>query len=254
MKHYVLTTLALCLGVSAYAQCSYFVSAGPETYYFHRLRDGGTHQEGRIDGISVGIDRLKRYGIYIGGEYLYATGRLKGRTGRGSPLTSELTDEIYEIRLGFTLQQNKHGCPFFTPFGGWGFFREINDFKPPSPLPCKFTDTFNYIVAGFLSGVNLTPLLSMGVNFKLKFMQDGKSKVTDDPLFDDVTLMMKEEIQARVDVPFVFFPCHSWLGLGFQFSPFYEYRHFGGREGFPFNFRDTKFQLYGAKFTLMYRF
>lgn len=238
----------------AHASCTYQLYAGEESYYFWRQRDGGTKQSGRIDGVRVGIDRIKRYAWYLGADYLYATGHLSGKTGKGSPQTSQLTDQIFEARLGYTLQKKTCGNPFFTPFVGWGSFKEINDFKPPSPLPCKFTDTFNYYVAGFLSGKDIAPQLNMGINFKVKFMQDAKSKVSEDPVYDDVTLMIESETFYRLEVPFTYTPCGAFLGMGGQIAPFYEFRHFGGREGFPFNFRDTKFHLLGMRLSLIYSF
>ena len=229
-------------------------SLGEESYVLWREREGGTHQAGRIDGVFSRFERIKGGSWYAGADYLYATGEMHGETGRGSPQNSCLTDEIFEVRLGYTLQQCRPNESFITPFGGWGSFKEVNHFNPPSPLPVKFTDTFNYVVVGFLSGVNLTPLLSMGVNFKVKFMLNGESKVTEDPLFEDVTLTMEKEIQCRVEVPFTYNPRCSWLGMGGQFTPFYEFRHFGGREGYPFNFRDTKFHLAGMRLSLIYTF
>ncbi|MCH9628087.1 MAG: hypothetical protein S4CHLAM2_17390 [Chlamydiales bacterium] len=247
-------TLTLALSCVVQASCPLQIYVGEESYYFWRARDGGTKQEGRIDGVRVGFDRLKRYGWYLGADYLYAAGPLTGKTGRGSSLNSELTDEIFEARFGYTLQKDTCDRPFITPFIGWGCFKETNRFYPPSNLTCKFTDTFNFIAVGFLSGVNLTPLLSMGINFKVRFMQDAQSKVTEDPLFDDVTLQIEDETAYRLEIPFTYTPCHAFLGLGGQVAPFYEFRHFGGREGYPFNFRDTKFHLLGMRLSLVYRY
>jgi len=230
----------------------YSIWVGPEVYHFKRQRDGGTSQSGAISSIRVGLDRIKPHGVYIGADYFYAAGRLKGHTGSGTVLRSDLHDHIFEARLGFTYQQNECRKSFFTPFGGWGSFCEINNFTSPSPLQCTFTDTFNYIVIGFLSGVNFQALLSMGIDFKVKFMLDGQSKVTDDPLFEDITLKMENEIQCRLDLPITYNPCNSLFGLAFQLVPFYEFRHFGGREGYPFDFKDTKIYLYGAKFAFSY--
>ncbi len=246
--------LIIALTKTIYAKCSLQAYAGEESYYFWRVREGGTKQEGRIDGIRVGIDRLKQYGWYLGADYLYASGSLHGKTGRGNPLSSELTDEIFEARIGYNLQKDTCRRPFITPFVGWGYFKEVNDFHPPSSLPCRFTDSFNFIAAGFLSGVNFTPLLSMGINFKVRFMQNAQSEVTEDPFYEDVTLSIEDETLYRLEVPLTFTPCDSFLGLGGQIAPFYEFRHFGGREGFPFNFRDTKFHLVGMRLSLVYRF
>jgi hypothetical protein len=158
------------------------------------------------------------------------------------------------MRIGYTLQQNDCRKSFITPFTGWGHFHEVNTFYLPSPLLCKYTDTFDYVVVGFLSGVNIASLLSIGVNFKLRFMQNGTSEVSQDPIYDLVTLQMQEQIHARLEVPLLLSrPC-ARATFGFLCSPFYEYRHFGGREGFPFNFKDTKFYLYGARFALTYQF
>jgi hypothetical protein len=85
-------------------------------------------------------------------------------------------------------------------------------------------------------------------------MQDAKSQVSDDPVYDEVTLMIKDELLARLDLPIYFHPAKMWLGTGMELSPFFEYRHFGGREGFPFNFRDTKFYLYGMRVALTFAF
>lgn len=248
-----LTLLSL-FAINASAAPSYQFYVGEESSYMWRTRDGGTKQSGRLDGVRVGADRIKPYGVYIGGDFIYASGKLKGETGRGAPQSSIITDEIAEGRIGFTFQNPSHHCPFFTPFMGWGYFKEINDFRPPSPLPITFTDTFNFCVVGFLSGVNLTPLLSMGVNFKVRFMQNAQSVVSDDPLYDDVTLLIDEETLYRLEVPLAFTPGNSFLGIGGALVPFYEFRHFGGREGYPFNFRDTKFNLVGLRFALIYRF
>lgn len=246
--------LLLLTPLTGFSWCSALLTVGPELYYLRRMREGGTSQEGEIDGIRIRFDRIKGHSWYVGADYLYAEGEVKGQAANGACVNSDLIDKDFEVRVGYTLQQPTITHPFITPFAGWGCFEEENIFYPPSPRLCTFTDTYNYIVVGFLSGVNFTPLISMGVCFKVKFMQNGESKVTDDPQFEDVTLMMKEEIQARLDVPLTLKPCNSWLGMGFLLSPFYEYRHFGGREGYPFNFKDTQFQIFGARFALTYDF
>lgn len=242
------------IGTNGSAATSYQFYVGEESAYMWRTRDGGTKQSGRLDGVRLGADRIMPYGVYVGGDFIYATGKLRGQTSRGAPQSSIITDEIVEGRIGFTLQKPSLRAPFFTPFAGWGYFKEINSFRPPSPLPITFTDTFNFAVVGFLSGVNLTPLLSMGVNFKVRFMQHAESIVSDDPLYDDVTLLIDEETLYRLEAPLTLTPYNSFLGIGGQLVPFYEFRHFGGREGYPFNFRDTKFNLVGLRLALIYRF
>lgn len=220
--------------------------AGPEVYKVVRWRDGGTKQCGRSDGVRIGVDRICNRGLYLGADAFYSQGLLKGHTGRGARLRSELTDTIVEGRIGYTIAQATPRLHTMTFFAGYGYFYETNDFTPPSRLPVKFTNTFKYPVVGFLAGFNFTPMVSIGLNFKMKFMQDGQTKVSEDPLFPDVTLMMNDETQYRLEVPLSFFQC--WRRCFVALIPFYEHRHFGGREGFPFDFIDTKFSLTGARF------
>ena len=242
----------LCSPSSLWGYCNIFGYGGAEIYSLERVREGGTHQRGRVDAVYACLERRKECGWYLGVDFLYGSGIIRGKSGLGKDLKSHLTDEIVEVRFGFDLQQFCFRCPYFIPFGGWGYFRETNHFVFPSPTPWTFNDSFQYVVTGFLSGVNFTPMLSVGVNFKTRFMLDGKSKVTDDPLFDDVKLIMRNEMQVRLEVPVTYGPLHS--GMGLQLMPFYEFRHFGGRPGYPFNFKDTKLYLWGARFALMYTF
>jgi hypothetical protein len=227
---------------------------GPEIYHISRWREGGTKQRGRCDGVRAGIERWQPDAIYYSADAFFSEGRLKGQTASGRSLQSELTDFILEGRVGYTFQQTTERRPFITLFGGYGYFYETNDFSYPSPIPFKFTDTFNYVVAGFLSGINLTPLLSIGINFKVRFMMNGESQVTEDPLFEEVNLVMNNETHYRVEIPVSFLLCTPWPNLEASLVPFYEFRHFGGREGFPFDFIDTKFSLVGVRSALAYRF
>lgn len=231
-----------------------YIYAGPETYYLIRNREGGTTQSGRIDGIRVGFERIKRYSWYLGTDYIYSVGKIDGENRSGRPIKSEITDSIFEMRLGYTLKCNDNRSHFLTIFGGYGYFHESNSFYPPTPIPFTFTDTFNFSVAGFLSGFNFTPLISMGINFKARFMLNGKSKVTDDPFFEDVTLTMRNEAQFRLEIPLAYCLYPGKPLFDIHFVPFYEYRHFGGQEDFPFDYIDTRFHLIGMRFAIAYRF
>lgn len=225
-----------------------FYEVGPEICYFQRDKEGGTWQSGRLDGIRLRLERMAPFRFYIGFDSFFGEGELKGKSASGRPLVSNLGDCIFEGRLGYTIPNRRS---YIIPYVGYGYFQEKNTFRPPSRLPCTYNDTFNYTLIGFLTSLNFTPLLSMGINFETKFMINGTSKVTDDPIFDDVTLKMNNELQARVEIPVIYN-----LGQCFdaQVVPFYEFRHFGGREDFPFDFIDTKFHLIGLRFAIGGRF
>jgi len=228
--------------------------AGPEIYYFQRDKEGGSKQTGAMYGIRGMLERIQPCSLYLGLDLFCAEGTIKGHSGSGRALSSEITDVIYEGRIGYMLQNNKANPSFIIPYCGYGHFRETNAFRPPSPLPFTFIDTFDYTLIGFLSGFNFTPLLSIGLNFETRFMLNGKSKLTNDPDFDDTTLIMNNELQARLELPITYNLSRCRCRTEVQLVPFYEYRHFGGREGFPFDFIDTKFNLIGLRFTLGCRF
>lgn len=227
---------------------------GPEFYYLSRTRDGGTNQNGMMYGGRIGFERIKRCHWYLGTDILYAKGKLEGSSSSGSHIKSEMTDTIYEGRLGYTFQHNYGLYAFIVPFIGGGYFREVNDFTAPTPLPITFTDTFKYATAGVLTGLQFANYWNLGINFKLKWMLDGKSRVSDDPDFDDETLIMDNQFQYRLEVPLSYQFCYYSTYLEAEIVPFYEHRHFGGRENFPFDFIDTKFHLWGARLELSYRF
>ncbi|MEZ5315489.1 MAG: hypothetical protein R3E91_04690 [Chlamydiales bacterium] len=226
---------------------------GEESYYLWRFRDNGTKQEGLLNGIKIKIDYLKQECWYFGTEYLYAVGPLKGKTGKTHPLLSTLTDQIFEARFGYRLQQNTARSPFITPFVGWGYFKEINNFHPPSLLTWRFTDAFNFITVGFLSGTHFSSSLTMGIDFKVRFMENAKSKITNDPLYGETVLAIGDETLYLLEIPFTIMPSPLYKFSG-QIVPLYGFRHFGEREGYPFNFKNTKFHLIGLQILLKHQF
>jgi hypothetical protein len=227
---------------------------GPEAYYLRRAKEGGTKQHGVLYGVRGGYDRIKRYRLYWGIEGYYATGRIRGRSANHHKLVSDLQDSEIEGRLGYTFQGKTGLCASFTPFGGAGYFYQINKFRKPSPLNLHFRDTFSYAVVGFLSNFTVKPCLKVGVNFKVKYMLNGRSKIQKDPDFEDHTIQMTNKEQYSLDLPmsYAFYLRQCYFDL--SFVPFFQYRHYGGRENFPFDFIDTKFWVYGARLLFYYSF
>ena len=229
-------------------------SLGPEIYFFERERTGGTKQSGCMDGVRLEVERIKGSSFYLGGDFFYSEGVIKGHNSRNLSLRSRIHDWTVEGRLGFTFMLPIKGYPYIVPFGGYGHFEEHNKFLFPSPLLYKTTDTFHYITTGLLSGVNFTPQFSLGINIKTRFMVNGSSKITEDSDFENITLSMNDESQYRVEVPLSYVIADCCFSLDLILTPFYEYRHFGGKEGYPFNFIETKFNLLGMRFAIGMRY
>ncbi len=230
------------------------LSIGPEFYHVHRTREGGTVQNGWISAGRATYDRIKCFGIYWGANALYGIGPLKGETSGGDYLKSTFKDYLIEARIGFTFQTEQWLQPYFTPFVGIGYRKEYNNFHDPSPLILNFETRYPYGAFGFLSGINIDQQIFVGLNFKGEIMYNAKCAVTGDPDVDDFNLLIEDDWNYRIELPMIYRFCPCFGGFEAQVTPFYEFRHYGGRENFPFDFIDTKLMIWGFNLLLSYRF
>lgn len=232
-----------------------YASIGPEGYWVKRTKAGGTKQTGVLWGARATFERIKRYGWYVGADILWATGTLNGRSGADNhKIRSTLTDTNFEARFGYTLQR-KSDCGFlFTPYFGVGYFRETNNFSHPTPIPVHFRNTFSYLPLGFLSHVYLTPKFGAGFNFKVRYLYQHNNKVTRDPEHKSLNIHYQEHLQYRAELPLTYDTCICNRLWRISCVPFYEYRKYGSLANYPFDFIETKFQLYGAYLQLTYLF
>lgn len=226
---------------------------GPEIYHIHRTRGGGTKQNGWIYGVRLGYERVKRYKLYWGADFLYGEGNLHGKSKIAGKLRSTFRDENIEARLGYTLQEKCGNHLSLTPFVGYGYFRETNRFHRLRPMKVRFRTTFDYFACGFLSNVAICPRLNAGINFKARLPIDGRCKISDDPDEDNSKQLFKERWQFRIEVPISYRLCLCSERVEFDLVPFYEYRCYGKRENFPFNFLETKLKIYGINLQFSYR-
>lgn len=228
-------------------------SIDPEIYHLQRNREGGTKQDGWMYGVRANYDYIKRYCIYWGIDGLWAKGKLDGRNGAGDKLKSTFTDSHIEGRLGYTFQAKWCCQPAFTPFVGYGYFRDTNKFQEPSPLLVKFITTYRYVSYGFVSSISPVDDLNVGFNFKGWSMIHPRTKVEDDFDEDDASMLMGERFNYRIELPILYRYCACNEHLEIGLTPFYEFRHYGRRENFPFDYADTKFRLWGFTLQLTYR-
>lgn len=255
-----ITLIGLLLLICTYAfsnehQLINHAALGPESYWVTRTKAGGTRQTGILWGARATFERLKRYGWYVGADILCATGTLDGKSGaENNKIRSTLTDTNVEGRFGYTLQ-HKSNCGFsFTPFFGIGYFRETNNFSHPTPIPVHFRNTFSYIPLGFLSHAYLNSAFGLGLNFKVRYLFQHNNKVTHDPDHKSLNIHYQENLQYRVELPLTYDQCFYHRLWRINFVPFYEYRNYGQLANYPFDFIETKLQMYGAylQFTLLF--
>ena len=227
--------------------------AGPEIYYVDRVKEGGAKQGGTLYGIRLGFEHIRRYKFYWGLDVLWAKGTLYGHT-KDSRIKSTLTDTNLEARVGYTFQSKNWRCASFTPFVGWGYFWENNFFEHPSPLAIHFKNRFSYVPFGFLSQISITRQFSVGANFKIRFLVDSSVKASHDPDHEDSIQYYEECLQYRFELPLTYFTCWKNQSLALSFVPFYEYRPYGYRANYPFDFLETNFNIYGANLKFLYLF
>lgn len=225
---------------------------GPEIYHVNRLRDGGTRQRGWVYGVRAGYDRVKRCKLYWGATALWAQGPLRGKS-NSVKLKSTFSDQNIEGRIGYTWQK-KCGYHFtFSPFVGYGYFRETNHFHRNHPLKVKFRNCYNYAAVGFLSRIEICPCWTVGINFKARFPFDSRCHVSNDPEFDNTRMLIQDRVHYRLEIPLAYRLCDCNEQIEFDLVPFYEYRHYGGRVNYPFDFLDTKLNIYGVSLQFSYR-
>jgi hypothetical protein len=229
------------------------ISVGPEIYYLERKKEGGSKQHGMMYGVRGSYDRLKRYKWYIGGEALYAEGRLRGHT-KSAKLKSTMVQESAEGRFGYTFQAKNSWKPSFTPYIGYGYYRESNHFHSPSPLKVKLINDYSYFGYGFLSSAAVCLNITVGFNAKFRSMYDARCHVKKDSEAENKKMLIKDKLQYRLELPLYYDFCFCNLNAEIGLVPFFESQHYGGRENYPNDFFDTKLWLYGANLQLTCRF
>lgn len=226
---------------------------GPEIYYVDRLKEGGGKQTGVLYGIRAGYERIKRYKFYYALEGLYSQGTLNGKS-NNNHVRSEFSNSTIETRFGYTFQCKYWPGYAFTPYVGFGYMWEYSRYKNPTPIKVHFDNRFPYIPFGFISSMFVTKQLQVGLNVKVRFLWDGKQKVTHDPEFNSLIQCYEDHFQYRVEFPIAYYFCWRGETLAVRLTPFYEYRHYGHSINYPFDFLDTKYKFYGANLELIYRF
>lgn len=226
------------------------VFLGPELYHTKRTKKGGSEQTGWLFGGHGNYERKRHNYLYWSLDGYYAYGELNGETPSGKTLKSDITDRQIEGRLGYAFCLKNWKKFTLIPYGGYGYFDSRNDFKKPSPRQCEYFNHFYYGAAGFEASFYPFPCFEFGINFKASFMNEGKCKLKGDPDSGDVTLLIENKTQYEVDLPLRYYACWCDRNIVAIFSPFYRFRHYGGRVNWPYDFIDTKFQIYGAKILL----
>lgn len=248
---FILLTLIFGLSFLSAAQTLY---VGPEIYHIKRIREGGTRQEGELYGAVFCFERLCRNGLFLDVEARWATGDLKGHTHNHLSIHSRMIELEAQGNLGYTLGLDCLCNLEITPYVGGGAFKGTNKFGNANPIQVKYTDRFYYFSSGILVMAEVLPAIMAGINFQIKWAADGQTKVSDDPDFEPFEMHFDTNPGYYVELPISYQLCGGCSTFSASILPFFEYRHYGKRENFPFDFLDTKYYLYGAKLLLGWSF
>lgn len=234
----------------------HYLSIGPELYFMHRTKEGGSKQQGVLTGGRISYDRFRRSALYWGLEGMYASGTLNGRNSINQILLSRKRDSEIEGRFGYTIKRRGDNDLWFIPFFGAGYFEGTNRFITPSPMEYKIIVRFPYLVSGFYSRIDLNNLLAFGLNFKTKYSVGAKGKIFEDSESDieNSRFYIEDKFFYEVDVPIIFKKTYLNKKYELSFVPFYRFRHYGGHENYPYDFIDTKFHMYGARLLVNFIF
>lgn len=234
----------------------HYLSIGPELYYMQRSKEGGSKQDGVLYGGRLSYDRLRRSSLYWGLEAMYATGTLNGHNSLNQILLSSKKDSEIEGRFGYTLKKRGICDLWFIPFFGGGYFEGTNQFFKPSPMEYKIIVRFPYLVTGFYSRIDINDLFAFGLNFKTKYSVGARGKIFEDDESDieDSRFIIEDKFFYEVDLPIILKKNYNCKKFEMSFIPFYRFRHYGGHENYPYDFLDTKFHMYGARFLVSFIF
>ncbi len=225
----------------------HFISLGPESYYIKRKKDGGSWQDGWINGARISYERWKKCGFYWALDGYWAAGSIEGKTKSKKKLKSYLTDYQIEGRIGYSYAFPKSTRVRWIPYAAYGKFCSKNDFKKPSPIPYKITNEFEYYAAGIKTLVQITSCIYGGIHFKYKYPEEPKCKITDDPDYDSLSLTMGRKAQYEIELPFLFLKNWHGKSLALNLTPFYRKRKYGFQENFPFDCIETRFDIWGIR-------
>lgn len=224
---------------------------------YRTVPESGAHQGGALGGFELNHDRIKRSQFYWGGGISFAMGTLRGKTGSGTHSKSSAQDFDVQIRFGHTFWPESRDTFYFIPFASFGYFRDINNSKPPTAIIIRNKYHFPYFGLGLLMNRYFRSWFSIGIRFQTYMMFDGKDEQNFVDFFGDhiqKKLGIDPKPQFLIEIPFIYQIKKQEHGPALQWVPFYNFRHYGARLSSSGYFKETRFHIAGVKLYFTYRF
>lgn len=235
---------------SLFGQTEHLITVGPKWSYLWRDKESGSKQKGSLWGLQGSYGRFKRYGWYLCANASYVAGILRGKVSDQVPIRSRYSDLVLEGQFGYTFCQKGGIGLGFTPFIGGGYIEERNNFTDPSPIPIHQKIDFGFLSTGFITWVRPLCCLEVGLEAKVRFPYEPTSHISNDPENDPTTQRIGERLFYRFDLPVAYRLSNCFH---VALSPFAEFRYFGGRTNYPFDFIKTKETFLGCLIAIEWR-
>ncbi|MFV0341204.1 MAG: hypothetical protein ACK5MA_11370 [Parachlamydiaceae bacterium] len=225
------------------------VYVGPDWKHVKRTNSFQTKQHGHLMGVRYGFEWFKRYGWYIGAEGYWGSGSLSGHSGSGVSLHSKFFQEWYEGRFGYTFQSKEGWQPSITPFAGYGWLKEKNNFTSPSPIHAHFKTEYSFASFGTILSCYPTCDLQWRLNLEVRYPLSPKCYISHDREMDPSKQRINERLQYFVEMPLVW----RMNSIAFGAVPFYNSIIYGSHPNYPFNYIKTRFEYWGCFLNIQYQ-
>lgn len=222
-----------------------------------QMKQGTVKQDGWLYGARGNFDIISPGTLYLGVESGYKYGNL---TGKGIPIPpsiiipatkSQYSDFWGELRAGFTVGTTLNTSAIISPYFVLGYEKETDDFVSPSPILLTHRLAYGYLGCGAVSSFYINPAMSIGLNGKLKWLFNAKSKIGGDPEITDKNISCAGCFHWFIEMPFTY-----WISpnLSLALAPSYEYKNYDKHKfGFTGSEKAT-FHMWGGTIQLGYAY
>ncbi len=165
-----------------------------------------TDQNGPMWGVGTGFDYTQDGALYIGGDFAYATGRIKGSAG------DDRTYEYFlEDRIGWTFSLCDLPDFTFVGFVGGGYYQ----FNQSLSEGNKFNSHFWYVPIGFRVYYDVACDFQLGLNFTVAPTFGGRWKI-------DCRKNAPTTVLWKVEMPFTYLFDLSCSQFDLSLVPFFH--------------------------------
>lgn len=237
------------------------------------MKQGTVKENGWLYGVRGNFDIISPNTLYLGAEFGYKFGTLKGNgdasftvvnivdpeTRIETPMLvdveqktkSKYSDMWGELRVGFTLGNLVTPSGFVSPYFVVGYEKERDDFVSPTTLELKHTLTYGYLGCGAVCELLVMDQLRVGANVKFKWMFNSYAKTTGMADLHDKGISPGSYFHWELELPV------TWVvspNMTFGLAPFYQYKNYERHKQSLAGKERASFHMWGGLIQLGYAY